>query len=240
MHPLNSPAHSPSFIPGQGAHPAANRSPQNPYAPSAPPLPLFDLNAPVPAPNYPTIANDGRVTHRPPVRTRTGDRMEAFPVASTIDAARNYIDKMNDAEAALATGHRQECLDSVLKFERSGKFSDVQKKGIQEYYSKYSIPIGMAHQLEDLVGYRFEFILDDHKDTPIEQFTAMKREICKRVELLRHIPNAGITIRTSSEFNKPLTFQVNEEHSTEVFHKIEEDLRFRQLARHTPSFLQVY
>lgn len=166
--------------------------------------------------------------------------MEAFPVASTIDAARNYIDKMNDAEAALATGHRQECLDSVLKFERSGKFSDVQKKGIQEYYSKYSIPIGMAHQLEDLVGYRFEFILDDHKDTPIEQFTAMKREICKRVELLRHIPNAGITIRTSSEFNKPLTFQVNEEHSTEVFHKIEEDLRFRQLARHTPSFQQVY
>lgn len=193
--------------------------------------PLFNPEAPVSSPSYPTITNDGVVTRTGIPVAYAGRTVGAFPVAPTTEAAIAYANRMN-----------AEIQPSVQKFLNSPLFSAVQKKGIQEYYLKHSMPIGMAHQLEDLIGYRFEFILDDDKNTVPHKFESMKREICKRIELLRHVPNAGIVIRTASNPDRPaMEVLVDEDNSTRVLSNIESFLRFARLASHkTPPFQQVY
>ena len=228
-------------IGSQGHYPSLNTQTStslqnNPFAaPSAPELPLhlLDLDTPVKAPYYPVINKDGTLSyHSSSTPTWTAHWPEPFPVAPTIEAAQHYADAMQ--------GHFKP-LDSVQQFIESDNFSDAQKAGIQAYYTKNHMSIGIAHQLEELVGHRFEFILDDHKDTTPHEFESLKREICKRVELLRHIPNAGITIRSFSEYNNPKTYHVEHESlSEQVFFNIRDDLLQRQLSKNTGSFQQVY
>lgn len=230
---------NPNFrVPNQGASssysPAYGTSPQNPVAmgygyphnPSTS-VPLYNPEAPVSPPYYPTIANDGTVIGIPVAWTR--HTPEPFPVASTIEAAIAYANRMN---AAIQS--------SVLEFQNSPLFSDAQKKGIQDLYRKYAMPIGMAHQLKALVDYRFDFILDDHKDTSPNEFESLKRRIFNRSEFLCHVPDTSIIIRTASNLYKPKKFETNKENPKQVLDNIERFLNSCQLARHTPPFQTVY
>jgi hypothetical protein len=196
------------------------------------PLHLLDLDTPVPAPYYPVINANGQLDYQSYAKPSWAVNWPpALPVAPTIQAAFNY----NKAQ-----GHDQP-IASVERFIHSNKFSPAQKAGIEAFYAKHHISIGVAHQLEALADYRLEFMLDDHKDTNPHEFEFLKKEICKRVELLRHVPNSGITIRSFSEYKNPRTFHIQDEnHSEQIFFNIRNDLVQRAQSKHSDNFQEVY
>lgn len=233
MHPNRIPnPHSTWFTPSAPEMP--HSQPHNPFASPIDSLPLhlLDLDTPVPAPYYPVINEHGQLKYPSYAKpTWAVNWPNAFPVAPTVQAAFNYNKAENHAQP----------IESVEQFINSTQFSPTQKQGIEAFYKKYHISIGIAHQLEDLVNYRLEFMLDDHKNTSPHEFEFLKKEICKRVELLRHVPNAGITIRSFSEYKNPRVFHIdNENQSEQIFFNIRDDLVQRAQSKHTDTFQEVY
>lgn len=193
---------------------------------------LLDWDTPVPAPYYAVVNEHGQLEYPSYAKpTWAVNWPTAFPVAPTVQAASNY----NKAQ-----GHEHP-MESVQKFTNSTLFSPIQKQGIENFYKKYHMSIGIAHQLEALVNYQLEFILDDHTDASPHEFEFLKKEICKRVELLRHVPNAGITIRSFSEYKRPIVFHIQDENQSEqIFYNIRDNLVQRAQSKHTDSFQKVY
>lgn len=206
----------------------------NPFASAVDSLPLhlLDLDTPVPAPYHAVVNEHGQLEYPSYAKpTWAMNWPTAFPVAPTLEAASNYNKANNHAEP----------IESVEKFINSTQFSPIQKRGIEAFYRKYHMSIGIAHQLEELVNYRLEFMLDDHKDASPQEFEFLKKEICKRVELLRHVPNAGITIRSFSEYKNPRIFHIEDENQSEqIFFNIRNDLVQQAQSKHTDSFQEVY
>lgn len=206
----------------------------NPFALPSDSLPLhrLDLDTPIPAPHYPVINAQGQIDRSSYTKPAwAANWPEAFPVAPTVQAALNYN---------MTKGHTAP-QESVEKFIYSDRFSATQKRGIEDFYNKYHMSIGTAHQLEELTNYRLEFILDDHTDTNSYEFEFLKKEICKRVELLRHVPNSGITIRSFSAYKNPRTFYIEDESESErIFFSIRDDLVQRAQSKYTDSFQEVY
>lgn len=224
MDGVGSPAsHNTNYL---GSGYSQSSSAANPIANS--PDHFHSLEDPAPPPAYSTIADDGTLNRVAPLRSNTGNLMESLPVASTQAAAINYAatHALERDFAGAGAGAPRPFQESIDKFINSTTFSAYQKQGIQDYYQKYGVPIGIAHQLEALADHRFEFVMDNSPNTSSTQsLVAMSNEILQKVELLRHIPNQGIAIRVASSFNRPEVFKLDEKHPDQIFNDIKKFLQ---------------
>ena len=246
----------PHQTPAQGAsssHSASSSTQRNPQH-----NPSSSTSSSTPPRYYPLIGDNGTISNPSSANLQEHHRLAqqtggmvtgvpvpqsivmGFPIAPTIEAALAYNNRIHGTGGASSSQNHPACPPSVLKFLNSTVFSEAQKQGIQAFYRKYLIPIGMAHQLESLADCRREFILDDHKKTPPHKFESMKQEICKWAELLVHIPKASISIRKSSDFYNSTTFTVDEAHSGLIFSNIANFLHSIPQVSHSNSLQEVY
>lgn len=207
---------------------------------------LYDPNEPPPPSYESVIANDGSVQHQQGIRrTATGDNIQGFPVASTVEAADAYRAIFSTDDRFLTPGDSENrssditTPDSITRFFEDKNFSAEQKMGIQSFYRKHTMAIGMAHQLLALKGNRFEFIFDNHPQTTPEEFSIMRKEALKRVELLQYIPGQGISIRMADNVNHAKVFYPDEMKDLDLLEEVDRYLSQQSISRKSVPSLQI-